>query len=172
MVKVISEFKAKSQETFKPDQLLNSLNTQLVKGAKTGLFVTCSYLVIDILKKSAELSDAGHLPLIHYKEKEKAIKEVRPKKGMPIGLMLEADFEIEKLQLSKADALVFYTDGAIEARNLKGEEFGLTRLKDAVSRLHSKDALSVLEGIKDDILNFQGKAPAHDDLTLVVVKVL
>jgi len=171
MVRIVTEFKAWSTDVAKPDEVLTRLNNELQKGSKTGLFVTVSYPVINIKTKEVILSDGGHLPLMHYRAKEDEIVEERPTKGMPLGLIPNAEFNEKKFSLSSGDALVFYTDGVSEARNLKKEEYGFQRIKDVTKANHQKDAAGILEALKKDVAEFSGKAPQHDDITIIVLKV-
>jgi CHASE2 domain-containing sensor protein len=171
MVRIVTEFKTWSQGIDKPDEVLKKLNNELQKGAKAGLFVTVSYPIIDIKTKKVILSDGGHLPLMHYRAKEDEIVEERPTKGMPLGLIPNVEFNEKEFSLSAGDVLVFYTDGVSEARNLKKEEYGFQRIKDVTRTNHQKDAAGILEALRNDITEFCGKAPQHDDITIIVLKV-
>jgi CHASE2 domain-containing sensor protein len=171
MVSIVSEFKAWAGESDKPDIVLKNINNELLKGAKTGLFVTVSYPIIDAQTKKVILSDGGHLPLMHYKAASKEVVEERPTKGMPLGLMPNVDFNEKEFSLASGDILAFYTDGVSEARNLKKEEYGFTRIKDVISANYQKDAQGILDALRDDISKFCGKAPQHDDITAIILKV-
>jgi len=54
--------------------------------------------------------------------------------GLPIGMIEDATYDEEALELQPGDRLYFYTDGAIEALDSKEEEFGLERLLSELSR--------------------------------------
>ncbi|HDM37716.1 MAG TPA: serine/threonine-protein phosphatase, partial [Candidatus Omnitrophica bacterium] len=172
MVRVVTEFKIRAGKYSSPKKVLSEVNNQLLKESKTGLFVTVSYCLVDIKSMEVFLSDAGHLPVLFYDAKSNEVKEIRPEKGMPIGLLPNIEFNDELINLSKGDVLLFYTDGVTEARDTKAQEFGLDRLKDTLKTYHHQTAPLILDGIKSELKNFSKKAPQHDDITLIVLKVV
>ncbi len=172
MVRIVTEFKSWSNEVDKPDEVLKRLNNELQKGTKTGLFVTVSYPIIDAKSKKVILADGGHLPLMHYKAVDNEVVEERPTKGMPLGLMPDVEFDEKEFTLAHGDALIFYTDGVSEARNLKKEEYGFQRIKEVTKANHQKGAAGILEALRADLAEFCGKAPQHDDITIIALKVL
>jgi len=79
----------------------------------------------------------------------------------------------KELNLNTDDVIVLYTDGITEARNMKGEMFGLNRLKDLVLLYAgSNDAISIIQSIAKDFSTFVEEHVQDDDVTLVVVKKL
>jgi CHASE2 domain-containing sensor protein len=171
MVKIVTEFKSWATEIDEPDEVLKKLNNELQKGTKTGLFVTVSYPIINIKTKKVILSDGGHLPLMHYQASSDQVVEERPTKGMPLGLLPNVEFGKKEFELSSGDALVFYTDGVSEARNMKQEEYSFQRIKEVVMANNQKDAAGILGALRQDITEFSGRAPQHDDITIIVLKV-
>jgi sigma-B regulation protein RsbU (phosphoserine phosphatase) len=75
-----------------------------------------------------------------------------------------------KFNLDPGDLLVLYTDGVTEAVNENREEFGLTRLCDAVAENHTLPSTAILEKIVDRLQAFIGKAVVYDDFSLMVIK--
>jgi sigma-B regulation protein RsbU (phosphoserine phosphatase) len=75
--------------------------------------------------------------------------------------------------LQSGDTLVFYTDGFSEAKNEAGEEYGDERLLSALRSFAGKPtSRDVVQAICKDVQRFTGFAPQHDDMTMVVVKIL
>jgi sigma-B regulation protein RsbU (phosphoserine phosphatase) len=66
--------------------------------------------------------------------------------------------------------LVAYTDGVTEALSPEGVEFGEERLRAAVIQSWHLTARGLAEKVIADVLEWQGDAPQHDDITLVVAK--
>ena len=52
------------------------------------------------------------------------------------------------------------------------EEFGEERLLKAVEKYSQGPAAAILEGVFSEMKHFTGKAKQHDDMTIVVVKVV
>jgi sigma-B regulation protein RsbU (phosphoserine phosphatase) len=67
------------------------------------------------------------------------------------------------------DTLLLYTDGATEARNDAGEEYGEDRLIAALRRYRERPSSALLASIADDVQQFSHNQQ-HDDITLVVSK--
>ena len=67
--------------------------------------------------------------------------------------------------------ILFFTDGAYEARNHEGVAFGIDRMHETLERLlyHSKD--EILDGVMKAILDFIGDEPLSDDICLVAIEV-
>ena len=86
----------------------------------------------------------------------------------------ETRYRRKSLRLSSGDVLVFFTDGMPEARNPRGEFYGEERLRLVVTGIDTtpRRARDIKQAIIDDVTQFSGTAPQHDDMTVVVVKVL
>jgi sigma-B regulation protein RsbU (phosphoserine phosphatase) len=93
-------------------------------------------------------------------------------KGGPIiGSFLNGPYEQETIQVRSGDILVAYTDGVTEALNPAGVEFGEERLRLLLVESPRLSARDLAEKLTVKVLEWQGHAPQHDDITLIVVKV-
>jgi len=91
--------------------------------------------------------------------------------GPIIGTFLNEAYEQETIQVESGDILVMYTDGVTEARNPSGVEFGEEKLRSMLVDSWRLTARETAEEVIANVLEWQGSAPQHDDITLVVVKV-
>jgi sigma-B regulation protein RsbU (phosphoserine phosphatase) len=91
--------------------------------------------------------------------------------GPIIGTFLDEPYEQEVIQLRRGDLLAVYTDGVTEALNPAGIEFGDERLRSILVECLQLSARKSVEVIIARVLEWQGVAPQHDDITLIVVKV-
>ena len=64
---------------------------------------------------------------------------------------------------------MLYTDGITESFNDAGEEFGESRLVDALLRHHELPSEDLLAGIVDEVRQFSPHEQ-QDDITLIVAK--
>ena len=78
--------------------------------------------------------------------------------------------KLESVKLSSGDNLLLFTDGVTEARNNSGEEYGEERLSKVIYKSKNLSVFEIKENILDDIMNFVGNYPLHDDLTFIVIK--
>ena len=91
--------------------------------------------------------------------------------GPIIGTFLDEPYEQETIQLRSGDTLFIYTDGVTEALNPAGVEFGENKLRSLLFEPMELSARELSEKIIANVLEWQGQAPQHDDITLIVVKV-
>jgi serine phosphatase RsbU (regulator of sigma subunit) len=86
-----------------------------------------------------------------------------------MGMFKEWTCPIRDVQLSPRDMLVLYTDGATEACNQTGEEFGEARLVESLRRNRERCPQDLLAAVIADVRHFSAEHQ-HDDITLVVCK--
>jgi serine phosphatase RsbU (regulator of sigma subunit) len=65
--------------------------------------------------------------------------------GLPLGIRSDVNYETAALELKPGDALIFFTDGVVEAFNEAGEEFGNERWLSAIRNLPDWNAQQTLE---------------------------
>ena len=68
--------------------------------------------------------------------------------------------------------MIIFTVGVIEAKKANGEMFGMERLKRLIEENSALSAHDLFEKIETAIQAFIEKAPAFDDMTLIVIRVL
>jgi phosphoserine phosphatase RsbU/P len=92
--------------------------------------------------------------------------------GTVIGLLENVCYAQESVTLAPGDVLVAYTDGITEAMNPKDEEWGEERFVAAVESTLSLPAASLAAHIMAGATKFAAGAPQHDDMTLVILRVV
>ena len=76
------------------------------------------------------------------------------------------------LPIDSGQILVLYTDGATEATNPEGEEYGRDRLVSAVRACRNRPARDMIDFIYNEIFEWSGGHGAGDDVTFVIIKAL
>jgi sigma-B regulation protein RsbU (phosphoserine phosphatase) len=170
MAMTVSNFRFHTKTENEPLKVITDLNNQISTESSAGLFVTMSYIVVDDESRKLTIVDAGHLPVI-YAGKTKEVSTLTATGGMALGIMDGVEFNRQQVAINSGDVFVLYTDGVTEARNTRKEEFGEERLKDAVSKYKTLPATDITKKIYEDILSFRGRAPQHDDITIIVLKI-
>jgi len=92
--------------------------------------------------------------------------------GTVIGLIESYAYQQGSIPLAAGDVLVAYTDGISEAMNHADEEWGEDRLMDTIETCDGLRAQEVLEKIFAAADAFVAGAKQHDDMTLVVLRVV
>ena len=149
-------------------ETISSINRYLVESIPANRFVTLFYA--DLNPKTGELAflNAGHNPplIVHAS----GTMEQLAAGGLPLGIMADADFREGRTTLNAGDVLVIYSDGVSEAVSPSGEEFGPTRLYEAVARNLDASAAGIRDRIESALTKFAQGTPAGDDITMVIVK--
>ena len=159
-----------------PRALMLELNELLADHLDNRSFITMTYAVIDLDAGTLTMARAGHTPLLFCSKGD--CRLIVPD-GMVLGLRLPGaakrfgDIIREHTEaISPGDVIVLYTDGITEAMNLEGDLFGDEALQQVVRTHCSLDSSGIRERILRDVRAFVGDAEPHDDMTMVVVKLL
>ena len=145
------------------------------ENVERGHFISMIYGVFDLDTKTFTFARAGHNPVISHKTLE-ATTEILCPPGMALGLesgkLFAATIEEMQVSIAEDDTFVFYTDGFSEAMNSLQEEFGEDRLEETITLSKQVTANALLTRIKDSVEAFTSNSVQHDDMTMVVVKIL
>jgi len=90
--------------------------------------------------------------------------------GLPLGIQSNVVFETADLELQPGDALIFFTDGVVEAFNEAGEEFGNERWNGAIRNLPDWDAHRTLQHLMKQVDEFVRATRQSDDITCLVFR--
>ena len=161
----------RANATRSPDVVgvIQDANRLITADAKSGMFVTLFYAILDLREKTLTYVNAGHNPPVMFKGKTGELIMLRAK-GIALGAMEDIELEERKIILKGGDMVVFYTDGVTEAEDEKERQFGMERLFKTIKENHNLSANDMIEKIKEAVLSFCGKQPQFDDITLMVLK--
>jgi sigma-B regulation protein RsbU (phosphoserine phosphatase) len=163
--------RAASVHHFRPSQVLADLNTVLRSEADDDdhfCSVVFARLELDTCGAWVTLAVAGHpLPLLVRASRR---MEARGVPHLPVGMFDALDPVDDRVGLGPGDALVFYTDGITEARNVNGEQFGGARLQDTIVGCAGASADDIATAIVDAAQTWCF-GPLADDVAILVVRV-
>ena len=148
-------------------ELGEKINRIFCRDSLPRLFASLIYLELNTQTGKIKILNAGHLPpiLIHNNNMEK-LKIKSP----ALGLIPDAIFNEQIVEINSQDYLIVYSDGLTEARNEQGEFFGDKRLEQLLSGIRGFSSKNAGETILSRVNNFIGKASTHDDLTIAILK--
>ena len=112
------------------------------------------------------LVNAGHPPPLLVSANDR--RQVQPT-GYPIGLFCESRFSTTTLSLNPGDALLLFTDGLTEARNVDEDEYGL-RIETAAAATAGLAVHEIVAHAVEDQRRFRGVAPNTDDVTVMAIR--
>jgi len=153
-------------------EVLRRVNHQLYPDIKEDMFISMAYLVLDADGHHVTLARAGHDAPLLYRAATGEVEKLNPK-GMALGIdsgevfnRVCADY---RFGLEKGDCILLYTDGATEALDQEGMEYGILRLVQGLQASAPHGAASVVKYIAEDVKTFAGIHPQHDDITLIAI---
>ena len=164
-----------ADDTVSPRLVLNKVNKLLYRNIEKNSFVSMFYAVLDIDEKTLTFARAGHNPGIMINQKDGSNQELNTDGialGLEEGTVFNQMLQEQTINLASGDTLVFYTDGFTEAMNPVQEEFGEERFVDLISSNRNMSAQGLIEILVKTVEDFSEGAPQHDDMTVVVIKIL
>jgi phosphoserine phosphatase RsbU/P len=90
--------------------------------------------------------------------------------GLPLGISADASYETATIVLQPGDALIFFTDGVVEAFNERNEEFGNDRWLGAIRGLPDWSSQESLQYLMKRVDEFTGATRQSDDITCMVLR--
>jgi sigma-B regulation protein RsbU (phosphoserine phosphatase) len=155
-----------------PAVTLGRLNSALSADNSSGMFVTLAHGLYEPGSGEVVMASGGHPPPL-LRTADGHVEEMDVTSGRLLG------FEDSPLHLTEqtyllgpGETLMFYTDGAFEAREPLGKVmFGVERLTDVVRGLENSMPLAVCaERVKAAIDRFTAADELQDDLTLLFLR--
>jgi phosphoserine phosphatase RsbU/P len=167
MAKLQSTLRALANEGTSLAALGQRMNRILCRDGLPNRFATLVYLEVCAQSGSVRLLNAGHLPPLVLRAER--IDEL-PTGSMALGMLPEATFFEQSVELADGDTLVVFSDGLTEATNDRDEFFGDERLQAHLPILPRRSASDIGTGLVAAVDEFVGDARPHDDLSLIVLR--
>lgn len=152
---------------------LGRTNRFLSDRIKRGMFVTAFYVILDCRKHKLLFSSAGHNPMLIYRAATKTIEQYNPTGialGFDKGPLFERTLKEAEEVLKPGDRFVLYTDGVVESMNEAHEEYTDARFEEFVMANAEEDSKTFIHKLVAELKKHQGKAPQHDDITIVTFR--
>jgi sigma-B regulation protein RsbU (phosphoserine phosphatase) len=157
------------QDTSDLTDILEKVNQKLSKELDSYHFVTLQIVTIDPESGNAEMSSAGHGPLMVRLNGQINLIETRG--GPPLGISgIPVAFDTRKFVMKPSDCLLMFTDGLSEEHSESGEMFGSKRIEKFLANSSDLNANETTERLISEAIQWRGSREAHDDLTLLTLK--
>jgi len=147
--------------------IIDKLNKMACNHCEDGEFVTLFYAIFDIKEKTITYCNCGHEPVIRIRNGQ--ISELR-KGGLVLGVIAEADYEIETVDMKNGDWFLAFTDGLIDASNFDGQLWGREVLLQTAKKFTAGTAGQMVKNILGYRRRFVGLARQIDDTSIIAVK--
>jgi serine phosphatase RsbU (regulator of sigma subunit) len=147
-------------------QSLAVVNRLLLESAPEEMYATLFLAEYDERSRRLQYVNCGHpAPIVYGRN---GLSQLPPNATV-LGLFDDWDCSITEVQVAPGDTVMLYTDGASEAMNDSGEQFGEDRLVELIQRNTDLPLPALLQKCVDQICGFGGESE-RDDLTLVALR--
>lgn len=133
-----AEFERLAQSGTEPGALLKELDKFIKDEFKaSGMYLSAFCGLLDFKKMNLVYSNYGHPPQYMYSGKDAHLYEFSAQTSL-LGLPMDDEKIYQnEIKIDDSDKLLLYTDGVVETKNSKGEDFGSARLKDFLVKNHN-----------------------------------
>jgi len=165
-----ASLRAATHVGYSPHVSMAKVNYLLWESIERNQFVTAFYGILDVTNKTLSYTNAGHNPPI-LMDKDGNFSFIE-RGSVPLGMFQDTRYYEYYLTTEPGELLVLYTDGATEAQNPRGEEFGKERLAEAVKKNRQLGARELIAAIHKEVIEWTDGRGATDDVTFFVIKAL
>jgi sigma-B regulation protein RsbU (phosphoserine phosphatase) len=148
--------------------LFGRIDRHLQRYAATRKFLTLFFGLFETETGLLKYVSAGHNPALLARVS--GALEKLDSTGVPLGMLANASWKEETVQLSPGDLLCVYTDGVTEAVNEAEEEFGLERLSRIVVHGRTDPPGTLCDRVFAEVAEFARGMPQYDDQTLLLLR--
>jgi sigma-B regulation protein RsbU (phosphoserine phosphatase) len=161
--------RAATSQALSPAAMLKQLNDSLQERKMDAQYVTMVFAVWNDEKQTLQIANAGAVQPLFCRGGQ---VETVQAEGFPLGMFKDVSYEEFTLSTRPGDAVIFFSDGIVDAVNDKEEMFGDARLTALVTSHLKSTAQEMVDAIYQELSTFQGGVERFDDETVIVLKVL
>ena len=116
---------------------------------------------------SAEYALAGHLPILHYRDRTRDVARLGHSQ-FPLGLLPGGAYVSQRVTYSSRDLFLMLTDGISEVPNDRDEEFGLARVEQLLMEHAGEPLPRIWQFIVEEVRHHGSQ---QDDQTMLLVRI-
>jgi len=158
-----------------PAEVLRRTNLDINADLDARTFVSACYAVLDARAHTLTFARAGHnMPILFNPRRSPPVRHLESR-GMALGMyqggLFDTMIQETEISLRSGDVFILYTDGLTEARNARGEAYGLERLEETIARTHGDLSSQALAGrLFEEARRFTEAAPQDDDIAILCLR--
>jgi sigma-B regulation protein RsbU (phosphoserine phosphatase) len=151
-----------------PAELLASLNDALQERKLESQYVTMLFALWNDENRTLQVANSGAVQPVFCRAGESVTVRAE---GFPLGLFPNVTYEEFSVATQPGDAIVFVSDGILDAENAEEDMYGQERLAGLLCSHRGAPAREIADAILADVSRFQGDHDRFDDETIIVLKV-
>lgn len=153
-----------------PAAMLNYLHKMVLatKTEKQRKIMTFQYLYLNSVDGNGIYGNAGGCSPCIVRDMGKTVEELKMS-GAVLGAFKKANYKEMPIELENGDALIFYSDGIVEAKNTRDEMIGYDALFEIFKEAYHADPEKYYENIYARYLEHIKGLEPQDDMTIVII---
>jgi sigma-B regulation protein RsbU (phosphoserine phosphatase) len=151
-----------------PAAMLALLNDAMQERKLESQYVTMLFAVWNDENRTLTVANSGAVQPVFCRAGNSVTVKAE---GFPLGLFPDVTYEELNVATQPGDAIVFVSDGILDAENEKEEMYGEDRLAGLLCANRDLPALEIADAILEDVARFQGAKDRFDDETIIVLRV-
>ena len=160
--------RAAAAQAPEPAQMLSLLNDALQERKLDSQYVTMLFAVWNDETQTLTVANSGAVQPVFCRAGQSTTVAAE---GFPLGLFPDITYDEINLVAQPGDAIVFVSDGILDAENEKEGMYGEERLANILCGYRDEPALAIADAILEDVARFQGAKDRFDDETIIVLRV-
>jgi serine phosphatase RsbU (regulator of sigma subunit) len=156
------------EEGAEETSLFHRLNDLVYRSTERRAFMTLAFTIFDLEKCTIRHTNAGHLYPYLLREGQKPRGIEVP--SLPLGVRSTISTHTAEVDLQEGDAIVYLSDGIVEAQDEHGEPFGFDQLEALLSRSVDRSPSTIRDQILEAVARHCGARPADDDRTVMILR--
>lgn len=156
------------EEGAEETSLFHRLNDLVYRSTERRAFMTLAFTIFDLEKGTIRHTNAGHLYPYLLREGQKPRGIEVP--SLPLGVRSTISTHTAEVDLQEGDAIVYLSDGIVEAQDEHGEPFGFDQLEALLSRSVDRSPSTIRDQILEAVARHCGTRPADDDRTVMILR--
>jgi serine phosphatase RsbU (regulator of sigma subunit) len=148
--------------------LFRRLNELVYRSTERRAFMTLAFTIFDLERGTLRHTNAGHLYPYLLREGQPPLGIEVP--SLPLGVRSEIMTRTAEVDLQEGDAIVYLSDGIVEAQDESGDPFGFDQLEYLLATAEDRSPSSIRDRILDAVARHSGTRPADDDRTIMVLR--
>jgi len=146
------------------------INKAMHDSLQSGRFASCLIGVVNQNTRRVLFANAGHnQPMVWYQEDSHA-EEIELDANIVLGILPDADFVVQEVELHEGDKLLVYTDGFNERMNMQDKEWGIHNLLQSFRENGEQDIESIIRQIELACRTFAGAREQDDDQAMIMLE--
>jgi len=151
-----------------PAEMLGLLNDALQERKLESQYVTLLFALWNDENQTLQVANSGAIQPVFCRAGQSVTVKAE---GFPLGMFPNVTYEEFSVATQPGDAIVFVSDGILDADNAQGESYGDDRLSNLLCAHRDLPAQEIADAILSDVSRFQGDHDRFDDETIIVLRI-